>query len=146
MVMVYFVLQRLLALLAGEASCVKHSTLLHNLLCRVHLWQYVATFRSSLQSLNPKTLHGPCHCTWGSPARPAPRWRPGPSRGPWWRPRTGACGTWHSTPAVQHSTVRSVQSAVQSAVLTSLSGPHTASARLDSRLLWHEAQPKHFLW
>ena len=47
MVMVYFVLQWLLALLAGEAACVKHSTLLHNLLCRVHLQQYVATFRSS---------------------------------------------------------------------------------------------------
>ena len=41
----YFVLQWLLALLAGEASSVKHSTLLHNLLRRVHLHQYVATFR-----------------------------------------------------------------------------------------------------
>ena len=35
----YFVLQWLLALLAGEASSVKHSTLLHNLLRRVHLEQ-----------------------------------------------------------------------------------------------------------
>ena len=43
--MFYFVLQWLLALLAGEASSVKHSTLLHNLLRRVHLHQYVATFR-----------------------------------------------------------------------------------------------------